>query len=224
MNHQIRRSLKLSGMMAALTAASIATVAAADLSPTSQLEPAPLPVTQYNSVDVGLAGDDWTGFYVGAHLGGVTSDDFSEENSAWMGGIQAGYLQQFDSFVLGGEIAASLHDELSYELSSTAGLQQEWSITATGRAGIALGQTLIYGLAGVSVTELDPSGSTNSASDTYTGAVFGAGVEQALGNGWSVRAEYQQTNYWDIASTSGGITREDDLTNHTVTAGVNYRF
>jgi outer membrane immunogenic protein len=138
--------------------------------------------------------------------------------------VQAGFLQQFDSFVLGGEIAASLHDELSYELSPTAGLQQEWSITATGRAGVALGQTLIYGLAGLSITELNPSGSTSSGSDTFTGAVIGAGVEQALGNGWSVRAEYQQANYWDVASTRGGIGRVDDLTNHSVTAGLNYRF
>lgn len=89
---------------------------------------------------------------------------------------------------------------------------------------MALGQTLIYGLAGLSITELNPAASTSSGSDTYTGAVFGAGVEQALGNGWSVRAEYQQTNYWDIASTSGGIGRVDDLTNHAVTAGFNYRF
>jgi outer membrane immunogenic protein len=224
MNRPIPQSLKISVTTAAITATFIAAAAAADLSGNSQQEPAPLSATQYNSVDVGLAGDDWTGFYVGAHLGGVTSDDFSEANSASTGGVQAGFLQQFDGFVLGGEIAATLHDELRYELSSTAGLQQDWSITATGRAGVALGQTLIYGLAGLSVTELDPSGSTSSDADTYTGAVFGAGVEQALGNGWSVRAEYQQTNYWDIASTSGGISRVDDLTNHAVTAGVNYRF
>lgn len=224
MNHQIRWSIKLSGTMAAVMAASVVAVAAADMPATSQYDPAAPSSAEYNSVDVGLADDDWTGFYVGAHLGGITSDDFSETNSAWTGGVQAGFLQQFDSFILGGEIAATLYDELGYELSPTAGLQQEWSITATGRAGVALGQTLIYGLAGVSITELNPSAPTSSGSDTYTGAVFGAGVEQALGNGWSVRAEYQQTNYWDIASTSGGIGRVDDLTNHAVTAGFNYRF
>jgi outer membrane immunogenic protein len=224
MKISLESSLALSGLLAVISAVSVSGASAADLTQSAPLQMAPVSPSQINSVDVALGGDDWTGFYVGAHLGGVTSDDFSESNSAWTGGVQAGYLQQFDSFVLGGEISASLHDELNYELSSTSGLQQEWSVNVTGRAGVALGQTLIYGLGGLSIAELNPTGTTTSDSDTYTGAVFGAGIEQALGNGWSLRAEYQQTNYWEVGSTSGGISREDDLTNHTVTAGVNFRF
>lgn len=224
MKSSSKRTLASRGLVAVVTAASISGVAAADFPSAAQPDAAPFAPTQYNSAEMSLAADEWSGFYIGAHLGGVTSDDFSESNSDWTGGVQAGYLQQFDSLVLGAEIAASLYDELSYELSPTAGLQQEWSVTATGRAGVAVGQTLLYGLAGLSVTELNPTGATTSASDTYAGAVFGVGVEQALGNGWSVRAEYQQTNYWDIASSAGGIDRVDDLTNHAITAGVNFRF
>jgi len=220
MKSSSKKTYSFLGSVALLTAVCISVAAAADLSEDAALFASP----QYNSAEMSVAGDDWTGFYVGAHLGGITSNDFSETNSAWSGGVQAGYLQQFENLVLGAEIAASLHDELSYELSPTAGLQQEWSVNVTGRAGMALGQTLIYGLAGLSLAELDPTGATTSASDNHVGAVFGAGVEQALGNGWSVRAEYQQTTYWDIASSVGDVGRTDDLTNHAVTVGVNYRF
>lgn len=182
------------------------------------------PAQSYSSIDVAIATNDWTGFYVGGHLGGVTSDNFDEANSAWLGGIQAGYLHQLDMFVVGGELSATLHDELYYALTPGAGLTQNWSLEAKGRAGIALDQTLIYGTAGLAIAELNPAGATTSGANTHTGAVFGAGVEQSFGNGWSVRAEYQQTRFWDVDSSVANFGRTDDLTNHAITAGVNYRF
>jgi outer membrane immunogenic protein len=208
-------------VLLATAVAGAGTASAADLPDLAPPAIAPAPL---NSVDIGIAGGEWTGLYLGAHLGGVTSNDFSQASSAVSGGIQAGYLQQFDSLVVGAEIASSLHDELRYQLTPVAGLAQHWSVTATGRAGMAFGQTLVYGLAGLSLAQLDPSAATSSASTTHAGAVFGAGIEQALGDGWSIRAEYQQTRYWNVTSTAGGIDRRDDLVNHAVTAGINYRF
>lgn len=183
----------------------------------------PTPVS-FNSLDVPVTIDDWTGFYVGADLGGVTTDDFSETNSAWLGGVQAGYLYQSGIAVFGAELGANWHDALQYELTPTGGLQQDWSVEATGRGGVALDNTLIYGAAGVSLTEFAATGNASVSSDTHAGLVLGLGVEQKLGNGWSARAEYTQTNYWDVASVVDGVSRADDLTNHAVTVGVNYRF
>lgn len=196
--------------------ASVSAAQAADL-----YTPAPAAIS-YPDAGLAVVSDTWTGFYAGAHAGVTSADDF--DNSSFSGGVQAGYLQQFDQFVVGGEVSGTLSDELRYELTPTAGLTQNWSLAAKGRAGVALGNTLIYGTAGVSLAELEPSGATTSGKDTYAGAVFGAGVEQNLGNNISVRAEYLQTRYFDVDSTVAGVGRTDDLTNHAITLGVNYRF
>ena len=134
----------------------------------------PAPAISYPDAGLAVATDNWTGFYAGAHAGMVSADDF--DNSSFTGGVQAGYLQQFGQFVLGGEVSGTLTDELRYELTPDAGLTQNWSLAAKGRAGVALGDTLLYGTAGVSVAELEPQGTTTSGKDTYAGAVFGAGI------------------------------------------------
>ncbi|WEK03651.1 MAG: outer membrane beta-barrel protein [Candidatus Devosia phytovorans] len=214
------KSVSTASVLALILVAGASSAAmAADL----PLATAPI-APSYNSLDVAIATDDWTGFYVGASIGGATTDDFDEANSAWTGGVQAGYLQQFGTFVVGGELSASLSDDLYYQIQPGAGLQESWAIEAKGRAGVALDQTLIYGTAGIALSELEAAGATTSEAETYAGAVFGAGIEQGLGNGWSLRAEYTQTRYWDVDSTIGGIASTDDLTKHAITAGVNYRF
>lgn len=211
------RTLTLAALLSGTAVvASVSATQAADL-----YTPAPAQVA-YPDAGLAVASDIWTGFYAGAHAGVVSADDF--DNSNFSGGVQAGYLQQFDQFVVGGEVSGTLSDELRYELTPDAGLTQNWSLAAKGRAGVALGSTLIYGTAGVSLAELEPSGTTTSGTDTYAGAVFGAGVEQDLGNNISVRAEYLQTRYFDVDSAVAGVGRTDDLTNHAVTLGVNYRF
>jgi outer membrane immunogenic protein len=213
---------KQAGIAALATIAIAATSVAAQAADLPYATAPAAPV--YSNLDVAIATDEWTGFYIGAHLGGATTHEFEEATSGLTGGVQAGYLQQFGNFVVGAEVQASLSDALYYELAPGAGLEQNWSVALKGRAGAALGQTLIYGTAGVTLAEFEPRGATTSASDTHAGLSFGAGIEQALGGGWSVRAEYLQTRYFDVDSAVGGIGRTDDLTNHAITAGVNFRF
>lgn len=210
-------SIALLAGVAALT--SVSATQAADLPYQTTV-----PAVTYADAGIALATDAWTGLYAGAHIGGATSDEFKEGKTAWTGGVQAGYLQQFDMFVVGAEVEAAFTDALLYELAPGAGLTQNWSVAAKARAGIALGDTLIYGTAGASLAELEPWGTTTSGKDNHVGVVFGAGVEQNLGNNFSLRAEYLQTRYFDVDSAVGGIGRQDDLTNHAVKVGVNYRF
>lgn len=181
------------------------------------------PAVSYEQDVVGY-NDTWSGFYLGANLGGVTSDDFDEANSAVIGGVQAGYLQQFGLFVLGAEVEGNYSDNLEFALAPGAGLSQEWSVTAKARAGVSLGQTLLYGTLGGTAAELKPTGATTSDAETHVGLAFGAGVEQAITSNISLRAEYQQTQYYDVESTVGGLGRTDDLTTHALKAGVNFRF
>lgn len=218
MMNRVIAAAAVSGLLMAGSA--VSGVMAADL-PVAMSAP-----QTFNSavISSNTAASTWTGFYLGGHLGGVTSNDFSEHNSALMGGVQAGYTHQIDAFVLGAELQASLADALHYELVPGADLKQNWSVAAKGLAGVAFGNTMLYGTAGLSVAELEPSGATTSSAETHAGAVFGAGVEHAFGNGISLRAEYLQTRYFDVNSTVGGIGRTDELTNHAITAGVNFRF
>jgi outer membrane immunogenic protein len=201
-----------------------ATVLGAILPASAADLPATQAATYYPDASLALATDTWTGFYAGASGGYITSNDFKENNSAWTGGVQAGYLQQFDMFVIGAELQGLLSNELDYELVPGAGLKQNWSVAAKARAGVALGDTLIYGTAGGSFAELEPTGTTSSAKESHAGVVFGGGVEQALGKNLSLRAEYLQTRYFGVETAVAGVGRKDDLVNHAITLGVNYRF
>lgn len=214
------RSVSLAALLTSVAAiASVSATQAADLAVYSAA-----PSIAYSDAGLAVATDTWTGFYAGAHVGGATSDDFDKSNTAWTGGIQAGYLQQFDMFVVGAEVEGSLSDSLNYVLTPNAGLKQNWTVAAKARAGVNLGQTLVYGALGASLTELEGTGTTTSGSKTHAGVAFGAGVEQALTDNISVRAEYLQTRYFDVESTVAGAGRSDDLTNHALKVGVNYRF
>lgn len=206
--------LVIGGLTAALASASAAN--AADL-----YTPAP---AAYSDAGLTIATDDWTGFYAGASVGAATTNDFSEGNTGWGGGVQGGYLHQFGQWVVGAELQATINDELTYELTPEAGLKQNWAVTAKARGGMAFGNTLVYNVVGAQVSELEGTGTATSGAQTYAGLAFGAGVEQKLTDNISVRAEYLQTRYFEAESAVAGVGRTDDLVNHAVTLGVNYKF
>jgi opacity protein-like surface antigen len=210
--------------IAALTTSVVAVGFIASASAADLVSAPPQAPAFYPDAGLALATDKWTGFYAGASAGYMTSNDFNENNSAWTGGVQAGYLQQFGMFVVGAEAQASISNELNYELAPGAGLKQNWSVSGLARGGVALGDTLIYNVAGVTFAELEGTGATTSEKAGHAGLIFGAGVEQALGDNFSVRAEYLQSRYFEVESTVAGVARKDDLVDHTVKLGVNYRF
>ncbi|MGV8856525.1 MAG: outer membrane protein [Devosia sp.] len=186
----------------------------------------PAPALSYSDAGLSVAAEDWSGAYAGASIGGRTAEDldFDLDNYGLTAGAQAGSLQQFGMFVLGAEFQGLWSNELHYTLTPGAGLIQEWSIAAKGRAGVALGDLLLYGTGGAVFSELKPSGAASSPDDWHAGAVFGGGVEHKLGNNLSLRAEYLQTRFFDIDTTVSGASRSDDLVSHSATVGLNYRF
>ena len=210
-------------VIAVITAslASVSAVSAADL---SGFAPVTAPLGSGADLALAASPEIWTGFYVGVHGGAMTTSEFDQDHLKASGGAQAGYLQQFGMFVVGGEVDATVSNDLTYELAPGAGLSQDWSIAAKSRAGVSLDNTLIYSVAGVQAAQLKGTGLATSDPITQAGVVFGAGVEQSLGNNISIRAEYLQTRYFDVASSIGGIGRNDDLIGHAVTVGANYKF
>ena len=191
---------------------------------------------------------NWTGFYIGGHLGGAFSSDnnFSglstgnNANGRFLGGVQAGYDYQFSpNFVLGvegqyswlsGNVGAVFPGGLAYT-NNQRGLG-----SITGRVGYTWGPGLLYVKGGYAYSD-----NSESVTSTVTGAPIafatngdhsngwtaGVGVEYMFAPNWSAKAEYQYYNFGNATFTSpaglvstGSFTTDD----HTVTAGVNYRF
>jgi outer membrane immunogenic protein len=177
---------------------------------------------------------DWTGFYVGAHIGFGSDGD-----TGFLGGGQAGFNYQVGQWVLGveGQISAtSIKDSVSgtFVVSSpgslpvvgTAGAEAsiDWISTLAVRAGWAFDRWLVYGKVGgawahVSVDAFANMGGLSasvSADKTFSGWMLGLGTEYALWNNWTAKFEYNMMDF-------GHDFLNDDKV-HVFKAGVNYRF
>ena len=94
---------------------------------------------------------------------------------------------------------------------------------------------MLYTTGGVAWGKFDatavntPAGTSETWSDTLTGWTVGAGVEWALWQNWTGRVEYRYTSFDKFTGVSsvvspGGSFGTDDLTFHTVRAGLSWRF
>lgn len=109
-----------------------------------------------------------------------------------------------------------------------------------GRAGVAFGKTLVYGKGGYAYYDGEAAQTTTKpgfqthATDAFTGWAYGGGIEQALGGGWSLKAEYLRfefdTEHGDQTSLTDppiGHVYEfhTDVDNvNSVKIGLNYKF
>jgi outer membrane immunogenic protein len=169
---------------------------------------------------------NWTGFYLGGHVGFISTDG----DSGFIGGGQVGYNYQVGQWVFGveGQISGtSIRDSASGVISmngvpiGAVGAQGslDWISTLAGRAGFAFDRWLVYGKLGAawahgsgSAFVTSPAGSMSiSTSDTVSGWMLGFGTEYALRDNWSAKVEYNMLDF-------------DHGTIHAVKAGVNYRF
>ena len=120
----------------------------------------------------------WTGFYVGAHIGGAWSDNDDVEildDSAFLAGAHLGYNWQGTSnLVIGIEGDVSFIDEIDYLAS------------IRGRLGYAFGPTLAYVTGGAAFIGFDEN---LAGDDSDTGWVAGLGLEHKLRENVSIGAE-----------------------------------
>ncbi|RCS24575.1 porin family protein [Phyllobacterium salinisoli] len=210
-----RRNLYLAALAGLVATLPVAAASAADLGTGDYYaDPAPLDTAQ-----------DWSGNYVGAQIGASSSEfpnPFSNRTGA-LGGVVVGKNFQNGKFVYGGELEANFA-EAEHRLGRGGTLQQSWSGVAKARAGIAMDKTLIYGALGYGATKFKPKGTVTSGSDWEGGVLLGAGVEQVISGPLSVKAEYDYMRFGDVKTEVGGRTQRDNLSNHAIKAGVNYKF
>lgn len=120
-----------------------------------------------------------------------------------------------------------------------------WRGAVTGRIGYAWGPALIYALSGMSFAQFNFTSTYNAqfwpttgitpavyVTDTISkfrlGGTIGGGVEYALTDRWSVRAEYRYTDFGKFreiqSSNALGMVQEHRLYDNVMQAGFSYNF
>jgi outer membrane immunogenic protein len=226
----MRKSLLIGVCASALLAGS---ALAADLPVKARPAPiAPIPVFS------------WTGFYIGANVGGawsnstltesVTGANFSTNNSGFIGGGQFGYNWQFNNnWVLGieGDIDGTTINKTSNAVPTAIGtlqgsLNTDWIATLGGRIGYTVDHWMFYAKGGGAWVQDSATlsnltrGTSVSASHTNSGWMAGAGVEWAFAGPWSAKIEYNHIGLDNESVSTLNLSRDIDL----VKVGVNYRF
>jgi outer membrane immunogenic protein len=177
-----------------------------------------------------------------AQTGNYCGDPFDLEPEGWLGGAQLGVNWQRGRLVLGieGDIGYLGADEQSvldrpFGDQDFASVEYGWYGTLTGRLGLALDRSLLYVKGGLAVARIDMEaadmdngeifeGSRVSTSDTQLGWALGGGIEHALTDRLSVKAEYLYMDFGsDTVRSSDGDIYEHEHQIHTAKIGLNYR-
>jgi outer membrane immunogenic protein len=168
----------------------------------------------------------WTGFYIGAHVGGVTSDEtvdgLSTNPGGVTGGLQGGYNWQIaPAWLVGieGELSWTNADGTSIDGVKSA---HNWYDTVDARLGYILPWRgwMVYGKAGAAWMNQDLSVPHFTESVTRSGWNVGVGAEYLIAPQWSVKAEY---NYLDFGKdTTPNFVVDTQVNQFKV--GVNYHF
>jgi len=167
----------------------------------------------------------WTGFYAGVNAGygwgsqkGSADAAYGSLDGAQIGGT-AGYNYQMGQIVLGMEGDMDWSNAKSTNGANVSKLNSV--ATARGRIGYAVDRVLLFTTGGYAGGAVERTLGAASASDWHNGYALGAGMEYAITNNVSAKAEYL---YTDLSSkTDTGISRAG-MTQNTVRMGVNYRF
>lgn len=191
---------------------------------------------------------NWTGIYVGAHIGAAFGGDngyavnpflaglvSSDRDAAFLGGGQLGADYQFaPNWVLGveGQISGLSGNDRTFTLgANTLRDRYDWLASVTGRLGYTWGPGLIYAKGGVAFRDDNglsaTAGFLPAVTDRdSTGYTVGGGLEYMFAPAWSAKVEYQYYNFGttNVATNAGAglLSYKDDL--HTVKVGVNYHF
>ncbi|MGC2813474.1 MAG: outer membrane protein [Bradyrhizobium sp.] len=186
---------------------------------------------------------NWTGFYIGGHVGGAFAGNSSLQGSdgRFLGGVQGGFDYQFaPNWVMGVEaqyswLGGGNNSGRLFPGGTLVKANTDQLGSVTGRVGYTWGPALLYAKGGYAWRDNNniavsfagvpqPFTTDGSHRDGYT---VGAGLEYMFAPNWSAKVEYQYYNFGSTTLTSGpadivGTRFRDD--EHTVKAGLNYRF
>ena len=195
----------------------------------------------------------WSGGYIGANVGygwGHSGSSYDNQVGPFigvnpdtdpagvLGGVTLGANQEIgNNLVIGveGDIDyANLTDTIDDQAAlngsrpgQTITATTDWTGTLRGRVGVAVDKILPYLTAGLAVAHSTVSATDGplSASATLGGWTAGGGVEFAIDDHWSAKAEYLYTDLGSHTWFSSDIWASTSTsTSSTVRGGINDRF
>ena len=202
----------------------------------------------------GAQAADWTGFYLGAHLGHARSsgdyDAFTPRNSydgfdiqglnggAFIGGVQLGYNWDMGEYVVGieGSLSGMSLSKSSNE-SNEEGEVPDFNRDVDNlfllmpRIGFEVNDVLLYAKAGLAMTRIgsghDQSGNVISGSGTEAGWAIGIGAEFPVSERVTGRIDFVHADFGSVRQSMSGspdIWTNQDVKTQLITFGFNYRF
>ncbi|MEJ0093916.1 MAG: outer membrane protein [Methylocella sp.] len=189
----------------------------------------------------------WTGLYLGGQIGYAWgTDSFSGHSGGFafsgpsfvpngvVGGAHIGYNYQINQFVVGleGDIDGSGVSR-SYGWGPVVyGTQIPVDGSIRGRVGFALDRAMFYVAGGAAFASVTNSYTSffgyNSFAKSLAGWTIGGGLEYAITNNWSIRAEYRYSDYGSftdfplLAVPNGAVSHHE--TENAIRAGFSYKF
>ena len=167
----------------------------------------------------------WTGVYIGGQVGYMwsgSSDAYGYSPNGVVGGGHVGYNYQMGQFVAGleGDVNGSSYN------GGFGGYSTNENIDGSirGRLGVAWDRALLYATGGAAFAGITNDYLGTSLSHTRVGWTIGGGVEYALDNNWSVRAEYRYTDYGTYYDFPGGVAAYNHDSDNRVQIGFSYKF
>lgn len=219
-------------LAAAISLGAVQAASAADMPAKAPIYKAP-PVVVYN----------WTGFYVGADVGGgwgrhtrtIPSTGFenSYNSSGVLGGLHAGYNWQMQSFVFGLETDINWTGIKGDDGGAGGTLDStklKWVGSLRGRVGYAWDRFLLFATGGWAYGGLEHF-NDGAPGETFTrnksGWTVGGGIEYAFHPNWTARADYRYIDlgtYSNSAPSNGILPYEVSNKFNIVTVGLSYKF
>lgn len=189
---------------------------------------------------------NWTGFYIGGHIGGAFSSDNNfnglttgnNNDGRFLGGLQVGADYQFaPNWVVGIEGQYSWlgnNNSVIFPGGFVYTNNQRALGSVTGRLGYTWGPALLYVKGGYAYSNNSETLTLAGVPTAFAfdsnhrdGYTVGAGLEYLFAQNWSAKAEYQYYNFGSSRFVTpaglvplGSFTTDD----HTVKVGLNYRF
>jgi opacity protein-like surface antigen len=180
---------------------------------------------------------NWSGFYLGANLGGAWSSgslNIPGNNlyggiTEFIGGVEAGYNFQAGHLLAGveGDFDGATFGHPALLTPTLGSVRQNWIGTLAGRIGLVEDTWLLYGKFGGGWVQGNASvsfpGVTWQGSNTSSGWLVGAGIEYGFKPHWTLKVEFDQImlGNWTSA-TVPPIQLNRDL--QMVKFGANYKF
>lgn len=192
---------------------------------------------------------DWSGFYLGAFVGGVWGETgtflsgsgvpIKVDADGVYGGVLAGYDWQLPNrVVIGLRVAAPIGTtadgrtaDPTFPATVFHDADLRWALLFTGNIGLAMGaggRWLPYVGGGLAVGEgkatFTSPGGNFTDKHTHTGYTVLAGVRYAFANNWWGAVQYNYTDFGSETYTLGPGSRSIDFSSHSVTGMLVYKW